>query len=155
MRDDVVIREADAGDYQGWLPLWEGYNAFYGREGETALPEAITRQTWARFLDGAEPMTALVAEREGRLIGLAHAIRHRSSTRLADVCYLQDLFTLPEARGRGVARALIDAVCRLAKATGCDRVYWQTHQTNHTARALYDKVAEHKGFIVYGRDLQM
>ncbi|WP_439647044.1 GNAT family N-acetyltransferase [Chromobacterium alticapitis] len=87
------------------------------------------------------------------MLGLAHAIIHRRTTRLADVCYLQDLFTTPEAPDRGVARLLIEAVYRQAEAAGCSRAYWQTQAGNQTARALYDKVAAHSGFIVYGRDL--
>ncbi|AOZ51755.1 GNAT family N-acetyltransferase [Chromobacterium vaccinii] len=149
----MIIRPVDRNDYQAWRPLWDGYNAFYGRAGETALPENITRQTWARFLDDREPVDALVAELDGKIVGLAHTVIHRSTTRLADVCYLQDLFTAPEARGQGVARALIDAAKQMAAAAGCNRLYWQTHQTNQTARALYDKVAEHQGFIVYGSDV--
>lgn len=149
----MIIRPVDRNDYEAWLPLWDGYNAFYGRAGETALPENITRQTWTRFLDDREPVDALVAELDGKIVGLAHTIIHRSTTRLADVCYLQDLFTAPEARGQGVARALIDAAKQRAAASGCNRLYWQTHQTNQTARALYDKVAEHQGFIVYGSDV--
>lgn len=149
----MIIRPVDRNDCEAWRPLWDGYNAFYGRAGETALPENITRQTWARFLDDREPVDALVAELDGKIVGLAHTIIHRSTTRLADVCYLQDLFTAPEARGQGVARALIDAAKQRAAAAGCNRLYWQTHQTNQTARALYDKVAEHQGFIVYGSDV--
>ncbi|MCD4487354.1 GNAT family N-acetyltransferase [Chromobacterium vaccinii] len=149
----MIIRPVDRNDYEAWRPLWDGYNAFYGRAGETALPENITRQTWARFLDDREPVDALVAELDGEIVGLAHTVIHRSTTRLADVCYLQDLFTAPEARGQGVARALIDAAKQVAAAAGCNRLYWQTHQTNQTARALYDKVAEHQGFIVYGSDV--
>lgn len=149
----MIIRPVDRNDYEAWRPLWDGYNAFYGRAGETALPENITRQTWARFLDDREPVDALVAELDGKIVGMAHTIIHRSTTRLADVCYLQDLFTAPEARGQGVARALIDAAKQRAAAAGCNRLYWQTHQTNQTARALYDKVAEHQGFIVYGSDV--
>lgn len=149
----MIIRPVDRNDYEAWRPLWDGYNAFYGRAGETALPENITRQTWARFLDDREPVDALVAELDGKIVGLAHTIIHRSTTRLADVCYLQDLFTAPEARGQGVARALIDAAKQRAAAAGCNRLYWQTHQTNQMARALYDKVAEHQGFIVYGSDV--
>ncbi|WP_434630053.1 GNAT family N-acetyltransferase [Chromobacterium sp. CV08] len=153
MSQDIVVRPVNQDDYPAWRPLWDGYNAFYGRDGESALPEAISDQTWSRFLDEREPMRALIAERDGRIAGLAHIVIHRSTTRLADVCYLQDLFTVPEARGRGIARALIQAVYRQAAAAGCNRVYWQTHQDNQTARALYDKVADHQGFIIYGREL--
>jgi GNAT superfamily N-acetyltransferase len=95
-----------------------------------------------------------VAVQDGRLIGIAHFLFHRSTTRLTDVCYLQDLFTAEEARGRGVGRRLIQAVSDAARTAGSSRVYWQTKATNAPGRALYDKVAEHQGFIVYTQELQ-
>ena len=98
-------------------------------------------------------MHALVAEQVGRVIGIAHYLFHRSTTRLTDVCYLHDLFTAEEARGRGVGRQLIHAVYEAARAAGSSRVYWQTKATNAAGRALYDKVAEHQGFIVYTHEL--
>jgi GNAT superfamily N-acetyltransferase len=149
----LVVREAVEGDYAEWRPLWDGYNAFYGRHGETALPEEVTRTTWSRFLDAAEPMHALVAADAGRIVGLAHYLFHRHMTRIEPVCYLSDLYTVESLRGRGVGRALIEAVCERAKRTGASRVYWQTQATNTAGRALYDRVAAHLGFIVYSREL--
>ena len=148
-----AIRHVTEQDFKGWLPLWEGYNAFYGRSGSTALPAAVTRTTWARFLDPQVPVHALVAESDGRLLGLTHYLYHLSTTRIEPTCYLQDLFTAPAARGRGVGAALIEAVYEQAKAAGAYRVYWQTHETNHTARKLYDKLANHGGFVVYAKPL--
>jgi len=148
-----TVRPILRGDLDQWRPLWDGYNAFYGRSGPTALDEAITSATWQRFLDPAEPVHALVAEQGGRLVGLAHAILHRSTTRLQDVCYLQDLFTAPAARRSGVGRQLIEGVYELARAAGCSRVYWQTMADNAAGRALYDRMAVHKGFIVYAHEL--
>jgi len=150
---DVVIRFVTADDFHAWKPLWDGYNAFYGRSADTALPDAFTRIAWSRFLNPAEPMHALVAERDGRLIGLAHYLFHRSTTNPADSCYLQDLFTTEQARGLGVGRALIEAVYANARAAGAARVYWQTHETNAVAMQLYDKVAQKSGFIVYRQAL--
>ena len=149
MSDNLVIRFVARHDYDRWLPLWDGYNAFYGRAGATALDGEITRMTWARFFDAYEPVHALVAESGGRLLGLTHYLFHRSTTAIAPVCYLQDLFTDVSARGKGVGRALIQEVYAQAKQAGASRVYWQTHQTNHTAQELYNKVAEHSGFVVY------
>ena len=94
-------------------------------------------------------MHALVAEEGGQLVGLAHYLFHRSTTAIGDSCYLQDLFTVPAARGRGIAQALIGAVYERATHAGAARVYWQTHETNATAQRLYDRVAERSGFIVY------
>lgn len=149
-----TVRPLAREDYAGWRPLWDGYNAFYGRHGDTALPEHITEVTWERFFDAAEPVFALVAEHQGAVVGLAHYLFHRSMTRIEPVCYLSDLFTLPSLRGQGIGRSLIEAVCVEAKAAGASRVYWQTHENNAAGRLLYDKVAKHQGFIVYARDLQ-
>jgi GNAT superfamily N-acetyltransferase len=145
----LFIRTIAPGDYDRWLPLWLGYNAFYGRSGPTALPPEITRSTWARFFDPNEPVHAVVAEHRGELLGLAHFLYHRSTTAIAPICYLQDLFTAESARGRGVGTALIHAVYQEARRAGASRVYWHTHETNHTARGVYDKIAENSGFIVY------
>jgi GNAT superfamily N-acetyltransferase len=149
MPGEPVIRPVERGDYERWLPLWEGYNAFYGRSGPTALAPEITAMTWARFFDTYEPVHALVAELDGSLLGLTHYLYHRSTTSIAPNCYLQDLFTAEEARGKGIGRALIEAVYERARAAGAPRVYWLTHHTNETARRLYDMVAENSGFIVY------
>ena len=149
----VTIRPVIKDDYAQWLPLWDGYNAFYGRSGITALDPKITRTTWARFFDTSEPMHALVAEEEGRLVGLAHYLYHRSTTSFGPSCYMQDLFTASEARGRGIARALIEAVYMAARAAGSPRVYWQTHETNARAMVLYNQVADRSGFLVYRKQL--
>jgi GNAT superfamily N-acetyltransferase len=146
---ELVVRPIARGDREAWQPLWDGYNAFYGRAGPTALPAEITETTWARFFDEGEPVHALVAEREGRIIGIVHYLFHRSTTMIGLNCYLQDLFTDAQARGGGVGRALIEAVYERARAAGSTRVYWQTHETNKTAMRLYDQVAKNGGFVVY------
>ena len=149
MPSDLTIRTVTSGDYAQWLPLWDGYNAFYERSGPTALAPEITAMTWSRFFDVYEPVHALVAEQDGQLLGLVHYLFHRSTTTIAPDCYLRDLFTSQDARGKGVGRALINGVYQRAKLAGCPRVYWLTHKTNHTAMQLYDKVAENSGFVVY------
>jgi len=146
---DLIIRPVARADHERWLPLWEGYNAFYGRSGQTALAPEITAMTWSRFLDGYEPVHALVAERDGALLGLVHFLYHRSTTAIGPTCYLQDLFTAAAARGQGVGRALIEAVYARAAEAGATRVYWLTHETNHAAMRLYDQVAERSGFVMY------
>lgn len=153
MSNNFLIRDVQPGDFARWKPLWDGYNSFYGREEETALPDAITTMTWSRFFDGYEPMHALVAEHSGSLLGLAHFLFHRSTISLESTCYLQDLFTHEAARGKGVGRALIEEVYRHAKDAGCHKVYWQTHETNATAMKLYNKVADKSGFLVYRKSL--
>ena len=149
MSSDLTIRLVTRQDYDRWRPLWDGYNAFYGRAGATALADEITAMTWARFFDAYEPVHALVAERGGELLGLTHYLFHRSTTAIAPICYLQDLFTNEAARVKGIGRALIEGVYERARLAGSPRVYWQTHHTNLTAMQLYDKVAEHSGFVVY------
>lgn len=151
--DSLLIRPVSQSDHAPWRLLWDGYNAFYGREGETALPEAITACTWNRFLDPAEPVFALVAELDGEVVGIAHYLFHRSTTRIEPVCYLQDLFTRTDLRGRGVGWQLIGAVYQRVRDAGARRVYWQTQIDNAAGRALYDKVARHLGFIVYTHEV--
>ena len=153
MSANITVRPLRESDHQEWLPLWNGYNAFYGREGPTALDPEVTLTSWRRFFDPAEPVFALVAESGGKVVGLTHYLYHRSTTRIALTCYLQDLFTSPEARGQGIGRALIQAVYAAASSSGIQRVYWQTHETNAAGRLLYDKVAKHYGFIVYAHDV--
>jgi GNAT superfamily N-acetyltransferase len=153
MNQPVVIRPIAKTDFIAWKPLWDGYNAFYGRTGPTALPDDITRMTWSRFFDAYELVHALVAESNGSLLGIAHYLFHRSTIQIEPTCYLQDLFTTEAARGNGVGRTLIEAVYRCAEEAGCRRVYWHTHETNATAMALYDKVADKSGFVVYRKTL--
>jgi len=153
MYSNLSIRPVTRQDYDQWLPLWEGYNAFYGRSGTTALPAEITRMTWERFFDGYEPVHALVAQSDGQLFGLTHYLFHRSTISIEPTCYLQDLFTSEAARGTGIGRALINAVYEQARLAGSARVYWQTHETNLTAMQLYDKMAERSGFVVYRKQL--
>jgi GNAT superfamily N-acetyltransferase len=145
----IEVRPVRGDDFQAWQKLWDGYNAFYGRSGETALPLKVTETTWSRFFDSHERMHALVAVEAGIVLGLAHFLFHRSTIQLAPTCYLQDLFTWHSARGKGIGRALILAVYARAKTAGSPRVYWQTHETNAVAMKLYDQVAERSGFLVY------
>jgi RimJ/RimL family protein N-acetyltransferase len=144
------IRALGAADEAAWRALWRDYQTFY----DTALSETVFTTTWARLLDPAEPMFALGAfDDAGRMLGIVHAIHHRSCWTTGPYCYLQDLFTAADARGRGVGRALIDAVCARARDAGASRVYWLTHDSNATARALYEQVATDAGFIQYRKDL--
>jgi GNAT superfamily N-acetyltransferase len=153
LSEPVEVRAVQRADYPDWKQLWDGYNAFYGRVGDTALAPDITLTTWARFFDAYEPMHALVAEVAGGIVGLAHFLYHRSTIQIAPTCYLSDLFTADTVRGRGVGRALISAVYEHAKAVGSPRVYWQTHETNSVAMRLYDQVAERSGFLVYRKSV--
>jgi GNAT superfamily N-acetyltransferase len=130
-------------DRAEWEVLFRAYTDFYGR----TSPQEEYDRAWREF-QAAERMFALGAHLDGRLVGFTHFLPH-ASTSSADVCYLQDLFTAPDVRGRGVARALIAAVESWARERGCVRVYWLTQESNATARRLYDQVAVNKGFIQY------
>ena len=153
MSDAILVRPIKETDFSAWLPLWSGYNAFYGRHGATALDPKITDSTWRRFFEPGEPVFALVAESDGKLSGLTHYLFHRDTTRIELTCYLQDLFTDPSERARGIGTALIRGVYEQARAAGIHCVYWQTHESNATGRRLYDKVSRHLGFLVYEQEL--
>lgn len=139
------IRPLRPSERAAWEPLWQGYLDFY----RSAVAPGNNDVLWARIHDPAEPVFALGAYRDGRLIGLAHCIFHRSCWTVGDYCYLQDLFVAAHARGGGAGRALIAAVEQAARAKGASRIHWLTQEDNHSARALYDKVAERSGFIQY------
>ncbi len=139
----IDIGRLTAADRPAWEVLFTGYNTFYSR---TLPPEAFER-AWQEFAS-EQRMYALGARIDGRLAGIVHFFPHPSTTS-ADVCYLQDLFTDESARGKGVGRALIEAVAEWARARNCVRVYWHTHESNTTARRLYDRVGVNKGFIQY------
>ncbi len=145
MTAPFAIRPVGKGERAAWEPLWKGYQNFY----EVALPEEATDMAWQRLHDPAEPMFILGAYVDGKLTGLVHDLVHRSMWTIGNYCYLQDLFVAEEARGLGLGRALIEAVYEAARNVGASRVYWLTQETNQTARALYDKLAERSGFIQY------
>lgn len=141
----VQIKAVESKDYDNWLPLWKGYQRFY----EVDIPECVTLNTWLRFLDPAEPMFAALAMIGDQASGLVHSIYHRSTWAMSDHCYLQDLFVPDYARGHGIGRALIEHVYEDARRRGASRVHWLTHETNHTAMQLYDRIADRSSFIQY------
>jgi GNAT superfamily N-acetyltransferase len=141
----MQIRLAQDADFPQWLPLWQGYQTFYKAD----IPESVTALTWQRFLDPAEPMHCAVAEEGGVLVGMVHYIYHRSCWTAGDYVYLQDLFTLPHLRGKGVGRALIEHVYACAAHEAAARVWWLTHESNLDAMQLYDRIADKSGFVQY------
>ena len=144
-----TIRELLSEDRPAWESLWAGYLDFY----EAPMDAVVMEVTWSRLLDPNEPMMCLIAKDAGthELIGFVHCVFHRGTWAINDFCYLEDLFVAPSARKEGVGRALIEAVYARADAKKCARVYWLTHESNATARKLYDQVAENRGFIQYRR----
>lgn len=146
-----AIRPLTTADFPAWQALYEGYQAYYDRH---CLPQTFYDDAFARLMSGdAGDFHGLVAEDGGQLLGLTHYVFHPNLWRPEGVCYLQDLFTTPEARGRGVGRALIEAVYDAADAQGAPAVYWLTQEFNYAGRMLYDKVATRTPFIRYSRPL--
>ena len=145
MAENIEIRRVTASERAAWEPLWRGYLDFY----KTTVPKQVYDTTWARLQDPAEAMHLLGAYVDGRLLGIVHFLYHRSCWTIGDYCYLQDLFVAESARKLGLGRALIEAVYQRAHHDGASRVYWLTHESNATARTLYDKLATWPGFIVY------
>ena len=145
----IEIRQVSADDHAAWLALWQAYLRFY----TTELPEAVTTSTWQRFLDPSEPTHAALAWADGKALGMVHYIYHRSNWSIENSCYLQDLLVAPETRGTGVGRQLIEHVYATAKADGCCKVHWLTHETNATAIQLYERIAERPGFIQFRKAL--
>jgi GNAT superfamily N-acetyltransferase len=146
----IIVRPLAETDHDAWLPLWKGYQAFY----KTNIADDVSVVTWKRFHDVNEPMFALGAFDGETLVGITHYLFHRTCWSIERTCYLQDLFTAETARGKGVGRALIEAVYVAAKLENCQRVYWQTHETNAVAQVLYNEIAERSGFIVYRKPIQ-
>jgi len=141
----VEIKAIGRYDFDIWLPLWKSYQQFY----KVDIPESVTLKTWARFLDPVEPVHAALATVDEQALGLVHSIYHRSTWTTGDHCYLQDLFVADDARGSGIGRALIEHVYAHAKRRGASRVHWLTHQSNHNAMRLYDRIADRSEFIQY------
>jgi GNAT superfamily N-acetyltransferase len=141
----LTIRRIETRDRTRWQELWDGYTRFYEREPS----DALTRHTWARIMDPASPVYAIVAERDARVIGIANYIVHENASALTPVCYLQDLFVDPGLRGGGVGQALIDWLIGEMTAQGWASLYWNTRETNYRARGLYDKYTPHSGFLRY------
>ncbi|WP_209424875.1 GNAT family N-acetyltransferase [Pararhodobacter sp. SW119] len=142
---DPVIRPATPQDEADWRRLWAGYLKFY----RAAVPEAATAATWARLLDEGSDMACLVAEHEGRVVGICNYLFHASTWSTQPIAYLQDLYVDRDARGAGAARALILACEDAARKAGAFRLYWQTQEYNGAARSLYDTIVPRSSFIVY------
>jgi len=145
---NLIVRPLVAEDKDQWRVLWTGYLDYY----ETSVPEEVYQSTFARLLgDDPQDFSCFVAELDGKLIGLTHYLFHRHAWKLENICYLQDLYAAPEARGTGVGRALIEAVYNAADEAGAGGVYWLTQDFNATARKLYDRIGTQTSFIRYQR----
>ena len=146
--EDVTVRALEPRDEEDWRRLWTDYLTFY----EASVPEEVYASTFARLLgDDPQDFSGKVAEFNGRVVGLVHYLFHRHCWSIENTCYLQDLYADPETRGKGVGRALIEAVYTAADTAGAPSVYWLTQDFNVTARQLYDRIGEKTPFIKYKR----
>ncbi|MFK3775432.1 GNAT family N-acetyltransferase [Pseudomonas sp. NPDC089406] len=146
---NITLRPVSAEDHAAWLALWQAYLRFY----QTELAEAVSLSTWQRLLDPNEPTHSTLAWVDGQAVGMVNFIYHRSNWSIENSCYLQDLYVNSEVRGLGIGRQLIEHVYATAKADGCIKVHWLTHETNATAISLYEQVAERPGFIQFRKGL--
>ncbi len=143
------LRGVEQKDFMQWNTLWKLYQEFY----QVSLKEELSTLTFERLLNKSEPMECFVFEDGEKIVGFVHFIFHRSTWSERDSCYLQDLFVSPNCRSKGIGKQLIEAVYAEAKKKDCAKVYWLTHESNSTARILYDHVAENVGFIQYRKNL--
>src|SRR3954466_9282467 len=141
----LVIRSILPGDQPAWQRLWRAYCDFY----ETELPDAVTQRTWARILDPDSAVMCILAELDGEVVGFANCVVHENTWETQPVCYLEDLYVDPAARGHGIGKELIEWLRNAMRAEGWARLYWATHKDNAGARKLYDRFAEADGFVRY------
>lgn len=141
----MLIRPLESRDEVRWRTLWDGYVEFY----QASVTADVTDFTWARLLDADCPVFGLVAEQGGEVVGIVNGVLHENLWAARPVCYLEDLFVDPQARGNGAGKALIDAVVARAQAENWHRVYWRTAADNAQAQALYDKLAKRTGWVTY------
>ncbi|MDY7562647.1 GNAT family N-acetyltransferase [Pseudomonas sp. 10B1] len=146
---EIQIRPVTQEDHAAWRALWKTYLTFY----KTELPDSVSDVTWQRVLDRSEPTNAALAWSGDKAVGMVHFIYHRSNWSIKNACYLQDLLVIPEQRGSGVGRQLIEYVYATASENNCDKVHWLTHETNATAIQLYERIAERPGFIQFRKPL--
>ena len=146
---NIHVRTARADEFDTWYSLWRGYQSFYKAD----IAIEVSRSTWQRFFNPDEPMHCDLVEVDGAVQGLVHSIDHRSCWTVEKSCYLQDLFVAPPQRGLGLGRRLIEHIYAQAKARGCAKVHWLTHETNVDAMKLYDRIAEKPGFVQYRKTL--
>ncbi len=141
----ITIRPALPTDEAAWTDLWRGYCDFYA----ATVPDAVTRRTWSRILDPDASVMCIVAELRGQVVGFANCVVHENTWELQAVCYLEDLYVSPDARGQGAGKALIEWLRNAMRAEGWARLYWMTHKDNAIARELYDQFAQADGFVRY------
>ncbi|MEL6967742.1 MAG: GNAT family N-acetyltransferase [Pseudomonadota bacterium] len=146
----ITLRPFEEDDFEAWYPLWQGYLTFY----KSSVEDEVTRHTFARIVDPDGDIYGFVTEDEsGRVLGFVTYLFHAHTWSKEGRCYLGDLFTTVDARGKGIGRQLIEAVYNAARARGASQVYWLTQEFNYPGRMLYDSVGDHTPFIKYHKNL--
>lgn len=145
MPSPATIRAALPGDEAAWRQLWRGYCDFY----KASVSDDVTRRTWKRILDPDSAVMCIVAEVDGQVYGFANCVVHEATWEIQPICYLEDLYVMPSARGHGIGRTLIEWLRNAMRAEGWARVYWVTQQDNADARRLYDQFTKADGFVRY------
>ena len=147
MSDSVVICAIEAGDYAAWREMWSAYCDFY----ETTVSEETTAVLWSRLLEPEGAIGGLIAAdaETGAALGFAHYVIHPHTWSEKNLCYLEDLFVKPEARGRSVGHALIERLLEMGQQRDWKRVYWHTNAKNETARRLYDRFTPADNYVRY------
>lgn len=140
-----ALSDLSEGDHDAWRPLWDAYCAFY----ETRIPPSVTSRTWERLIDPQVPLWGRVVRSGGRIVGFAHHLTHVSTWEIGAVCYLEDLFVTPDARGIGAGRALIDDLVSICESRGWSELYWMTAEGNAKARRVYDRFGKTDGMVRY------
>jgi GNAT superfamily N-acetyltransferase len=141
----LLIRSLLPSDEPAWRRLWQGYCDFYGAQ----VLEHVTARTWSRILDPDSAVMCVVAEVDRQVVGFANCVVHEATWETQPVCYLEDLFVDPAARGRGAGRALLEWLRNAMRAEGWARLYWVTRRDNAAARALYDQFTPADEFVRY------
>ena len=138
----IKIRNIKDDDFPEWLSLWNANNLGH-------KDEAVTTQTWMRLLDDQSDVYALVAEDKGALIGLLQYVLHPTTGSIAPVCYMQDVFVLPERRGQGIAKTMIEHLERIGNREKWSRIYWLAEEKNEAAQALYKSLGQKMEFSLH------
>lgn len=140
-----TVRFLAPADENLWRGLFRAYREFYKLDES----EEVVSRAWGWFMDPTHECKALVAEADGEVLGFAHHRRFSSPYTGTSHIFLDDLFTAPAARGRGVGRALIGRLTEMAAAEGRAGVQWMTAEDNHQAQALYNTLATRTAWVTY------
>jgi ribosomal protein S18 acetylase RimI-like enzyme len=141
----IPVRDVAGADEAAWRDLWQQYVAFY----QASVPQHVTERTWQRLLSSEDRMIGRVAEHDGRVAGFSVAMLHAGSWHIGPICYLEDLYVAPQARGLGIGRALIEDLLAMGRRDGWGDIYWLTRASNAAARRLYDSFVLADDFVRY------